>query len=136
GGLVGYAGRSAAQRLHLPAGEWRISLQYDSTVPVTVRGPGLRATLSPSLEPLGPYWYVGTMHLSRPGWAWITVTYRSLPLAGRLLGARGLTRAPTPTGLRPLGRVTATRPPSEDRAIALSRACGRYVDRYWTSGRA
>jgi hypothetical protein len=59
------------------------------------------------------------------------VTYRRLSLAGRLLGAYGLTRAPAPTGLRPLGRIVATRP-GRDRAIALRQACGRYVDWYMT----
>jgi hypothetical protein len=129
-GRVGYAGLAAHQALPLASGRWLISLQYDSSTPVTVRGPGLRVTLPASIEPLGPYWYVGRVHLNRPGRARITVTPQGLPTIGRVLGAFGFTRAPTPTGLRALGRITATRPPSEDRLIALRQACGRYVDWY------
>jgi hypothetical protein len=129
-GRVGYAGLAAHQTLPLASGRWLISLQYDSSTPVTVRGPGLRVTIPASIEPLGPYWYVGHAHLKRAGRARITVIPQGLPAIGGVLGAFGLTRAPAPTGLRALGRITATRPPSADRLIALRRACGRYVDWY------
>ena len=79
---------------------------------------------------VGPYWYVGHAHLKRAGRARITVIPQGLPAIGGVLGAFGLTRAPAPTGLRALGRITATRPPLEDRLIRLRQACGRYVDWY------
>jgi hypothetical protein len=126
-GTVGYAGRSAHQILHLAKGPWDISLQYDSTVGVTVRGPGMRAALPPNLEPLGSYWYVGRVHVAHTAWVRIIVSSHPLRLLGRILGAFGLTRAP---GDRPLGRLTATRPSSSDRLIPLKKACGRYVDWY------
>jgi hypothetical protein len=129
-GRVGYAGRSAHQSLSLGAGQWDLSLQYDGAVPVTVRAAGLRATLPANLEPLGPYWYVGQLKLASLGSVRITVTYHSLPRLGRLLGAVGLTRAPAPTGIKPLGRVTASRPSSSNQLVPLSQACGRYVDWY------
>lgn len=129
-GAVGYAGRSAHQALHLGTGSWLISLQYDSVEPISVTAAGLRAVLPANLEPLGPDWYAGTLHLARPARVRVTVRYHSLPYLGRVLGAFGLTRAPAPTGIEPLGRVTASRPSSDDRLIPLSRACGRYVDRY------
>jgi hypothetical protein len=129
-GAVGYAGRSAHQILHLDRGEWAISLQYDSSVAITVDGPGLRGRLPASLEPLGPYWYAGTARLTRPAWARLTVTSDQLPWTGRALGAFGLTRAPVPTGIRPLGRIVATRSPVHGRLMPLSGACGRYVDWY------
>ncbi len=133
-GQVGYAGTSAHQSLHLGAGTWRISLQYDGSAPLTVRGSGMRAVLPANLESLGPYWYVGRVHLRRRAWIRLTVSSAPLSTAGRVLGAFGLTRAPAPTGLRPLGRITATRPAAADRLISLTRACGRYVDWYRSAG--
>jgi hypothetical protein len=130
-GAVGYAGRSAHQYILLSRGTWEISLQYDSSSSVMVRGPKLHALMPPALEPLGPYWYVGKVHVSHPGYVRLSMTFGSLGLLGRLLGAVGLTRSPTPTGIRPLGRITATRP-GPDRAIPLNDACGRYVDWYRT----
>ncbi len=129
-GAIGYAGRATHQTLKLGAGTWVISLQYDSMVPISVTASGLHAFLPAVLEPLGPDWHVGTLSLARPARVRINVNYRALPAAGRLLGTLGLTRAPTPTGITPLGRVTASRPPSAHRLVALSQACDRYVDWY------
>jgi len=129
-GAVGYAGRSAQQTLDLGAGSWVISLQYYSVAPISITAAGLRAVLPPTLEPLAPDWYVGTLDLVRAARVQIIVTYHSPPLAARVLGALGLTRAPAPTGLSPLGRVTASRPSWAHRLIPLSQACGRYVDWY------
>jgi hypothetical protein len=130
-GAVGYADESVHQYILLGRGTWEISLQYDSSVPVIVRGPRMRAIMPPVLEPLGPYWYVGKVHVRRAGYVRLVVASRPLGLIGRLLGASGLTRAPAPTGLRPLGRITAARP-VPDQAIPLRDACGRYVDWYRT----
>jgi hypothetical protein len=129
-GQVGYAGRAAHQILHLDRGTWTISLQYAGAVSVSVRAPGLEATLPANLGPLGTYWYVGRVDVRRRGDVRIVVRYGPLTVLGRLLGAFGLTRAPAPTGLRPLGRVTAARPGRQDRLIPLRQACGRYVDWY------
>jgi hypothetical protein len=129
-GRIGYAGAAAWQRLKLHPGRWVIALQYAATVPVTVTGPGLRASLPASLEPRGPYWFVGTIHVRRARPTRLVVHYAELPWLGRILGAFGLTRAPTPTGLRALGRITASPAPEVDHAIPLRQACGRYVDWY------
>jgi hypothetical protein len=51
-------------------------------------------------------------------------------MLGRLLGSTGETRAPTPTGLIPRGRLTASRLSVRDQPVALEDACGRYVDFY------
>jgi hypothetical protein len=131
-GRVGYAGASARQSLVLTRGRWDISLQYASMAGVMVTGPGLRAKLPPSLEPRGPYWFAGTIHVGRTEPVTVRVTYRSLGALGRLVGASGLTRAPAPTGLRALGGVAATRAGSHDQPVSLRRACGRYVDWYRT----
>ncbi len=131
-GRIGYAGAAAWQRLALRPGRWVIALQYAATVPVTVTGPGLRASLPAALEPRGPYWFVGivTVRHARP--TRLTVRYTELPWLGRILGAFGLARAPRPTGLRALGRITASQAPEIDQAVPLRRACGRYVDWYVT----
>jgi hypothetical protein len=129
-GDVGYAGRSTYQDLTLRRGRWTISLQYDAATGVTLRGPGLDATLPANLEPLGPYWSAGTVTVKRDGPVRIVVTFRALPAFGRLVGAQGLTRAPSPTGLKAVGRVTAVPAPVREAAIPLDRACGRYIDHY------
>jgi hypothetical protein len=130
-GSIGYAGDSAHQYIRLGKGTWEISLQYASSVPVIVRGPRMRALLPANLEPLGSYWYVGKVHVFHAGYVRLVVTYERLGLLGRLLGTFGLTRAPAPTGLQPLGRITASRQ-GTGRAVRLSDACGRYVDWYRT----
>jgi len=132
-GPVGVAGKSARQVLQLGRGTWAISLQYASTVDVVVTAPGLRAVLPASLEPLGPYWYAGTVNIEKPGRVAIVVTYKSLPVPGKLAGAVGLTRS-EPRGVRVLSRVTATRVPFGVQRVPLKRACGRYVD--WYRGRS
>ncbi|MGZ6625187.1 MAG: hypothetical protein ACXVE8_06315 [Solirubrobacteraceae bacterium] len=129
-GRVGYAGTSTEMTLRLPRGRWGISLQYDSVAPATVHARGLNAALPANLEPLGPYWYVGSLAVRRARRVAFVLRYRRLPLLGRLLGSSGQTRAPTPTGLTPRGRLTATRLPVRDRPVALHDACGRYVDFY------
>jgi hypothetical protein len=129
-GDVGYAGRSTYQDLPLRRGLWTISLQYNAATGVNVRGPGLDATLPAVLEPLGPYWSAGTIRVKRSGHVRIVVTFRRLPRLGRLLGAQGLTRAPAPTGLKAVGRVTAVPAHVRETTIPLQHACGRYVDHY------
>jgi hypothetical protein len=134
-GPVGFAGKSAQQLLQLPRGKWAISLQYASTVEVTVTGPRLRTVLPATLEPLGPYWYAGSVDVAKPGRVAIVVAYKSLSSPGKLAGAVGLTRA-EPTGARALGRITATRVPGGEQLLPLSRTCGRYVDWYRPTARA
>jgi hypothetical protein len=129
-GRVGYAGRSSEMTLRLGRGTWDISLQYDSVVPVTVSAAGLSAVLPPNLEPLGPYSSVGVLRLPHVQSVRFVLHYHRLPLPGRLLGSTGETRAPTPTGLVPRGRLVAVQGPFRDQAIPLHQACGRYVDWY------
>jgi hypothetical protein len=129
-GRVGYAGTATHMALRLPRGRWGISLQYDSVVPVALHALNLSAALPASLEPLGPYWYAGTLNVPHSQRVTFELRYARLPLLGRLFGSTGRTRAPTPTGLIPRGRLTATRLPVRDHPVALRAACGRYVDYY------
>jgi hypothetical protein len=129
-GAVGYAGKAASQLVPLAAGTWDISIQYDSSVQVTVTAHDLRASLPANLDGVGPYFYVGAIHVARPQRVRVSVAFHRLSLFARLVGAVGLTRAPRPTGFRALGRIVFTRSPSGDRRLPLDRACGRYVDWY------
>jgi hypothetical protein len=132
-GPVGYAGKAVTQILEFGRGTWAISLQYDGSVGLTVIGPGLRAALPAALEPLGPYWLVGDIHVKRPARVKLVVRYDSLTLLGRVLGAFGLTRAPAPTGIKALGQIAAVPVPTGAHLVPLRRACGDYFDWYETA---
>jgi hypothetical protein len=58
------------------------------------------------------------------------VTVDRLGLIGRLLGAKGHTRALNSPGFHALGELAATRHGERPQKIPLARACGRYVDSY------
>jgi len=136
-GSVRGAGQSGSQRLHLPAGEWDISLQYVSRQPLRVRSStGLDVTLPGDLERLGSYWLAGTVRSDGTGPVTITATTQRLPLAARLLGAPGKTRALVSVDNRPLGALVATQHGAAGQTIPLSEACGRYVDWYRFNGDA
>jgi hypothetical protein len=127
-------GSPATIPVDLPAGEWALSLQYDSTRPVTLSGPaGEIAKLPGNLDYRGvaPFWPAGVLE-SRGEPIEIIASVQAPGAAGRLLGAHstahlgaiGATGAPPApgAGLEPpypgLGqRLTAARP-----------ACGREAD--------
>jgi hypothetical protein len=110
------AGSTAYERLALPAGRWKLSLQYQSSVGLVVRSPGVRASLSSDLDPAGPYWPAG--EASSNG-QWITFSLTA-------------DRPPLPISSRSayLGAFVATRADAPPRMVPLSRACGAYVDWY------
>jgi hypothetical protein len=114
-------GHSVSLPLRLPPGRWDLSLPYASPQDVTVRLPGLRATLPASLDRPGPSWYVGS----------ITVPAGAPPMRLTISIA-----APAPRLLRSemhvayLGNLLATRADVARRTVPLSHACGRYVDWY------
>jgi hypothetical protein len=127
-------GSPATIAVDLPAGRWALSLQYDSTRPVTLSDPVVEiAKLPGNLDYRGvaPFWPAGELE-SRGEPIEITASVAAPGTAGRLLGAHstahlgaiGATSAsPAPgAGLEPpypgLGqRLTAARP-----------ACGREAD--------
>ena len=123
-------GAPVAQALQLPAGRWRISLQYDATRPVAVHAPSLDATLPANLDYRGsvPFYPAGELAVPRAESVRFTVEVERPPLVGRLLGTKSQAH---------LGAIAATRaghggpiPGEAERGIALNRACGRYVDWY------
>lgn len=147
GGPYFAAGGSAAQQLDLSRGDWRLSLQYNSPVPLVVEvsdgfgeKPRARFFLPPSLdgkvpyfEGAGPFWPAGQWRVrnslvltSEPpiGESVPVVTIRAprLNWLQRLLGVRRRVA---------LGQLAATSAKPE-RLVALNKACGRFVDWYRT----
>ncbi len=110
------AGQSARQELLLPPGQWDLSLQYISSGPLDIEGPGLRTRLPPSTARGGPYWPAGRVE-SRGGTTTISVSADSV---SRLSWRRGVS----------LGSLAATRADSEPVVVPLEQACERYVDWY------
>lgn len=113
----GYAvappGVTVSQRLRLPAGRWKLSLQYLSPGAVRVTGPGLDVGVPPYEERAGPYWPVGTV-VSPGGRVTVSARLRTPAFYARSFPAR-------------LGTLVATREEAT-RMVPLRRACGRYVD--------
>jgi hypothetical protein len=118
---------TATRTLRLPRGRWRLSLQYDSQVPLTVRAGGNSIRLPPSLDGMylthqgeGAYWAAGSVALRRPGRVRIAVDAHEPSSLQRFLGVRRQVW---------LGGIAATKvaPP---RKVAIGNACGQYVDHY------
>jgi hypothetical protein len=130
------SGKSATQTLRVPAGRWDVSLQYVSSTPLEIRGPGLSLHLPANLERLSNYWPAGTLVQPRGGPLTIRVTTGYPGAVGRLLGAPARTRALGPTDHAPLGALALTRAGARPRIVPLRQACGRYVDWYRPGARA
>jgi hypothetical protein len=113
-------GEPATLTLDLPAGGWELSIQYDSTRPLTISADGESATLPGNLDYRGstPFWRTG-MVLRGHGPVEISAEVSEPPLAGRLLGANSVAH---------LGALAATergRDPGPRRS-----GCDAYVDWY------
>jgi hypothetical protein len=123
-------GGSASQTLRLGPGRWALSLQYDSTRPLTVRAAGLEARLPANLDYRGsaPFWPAGEVSVPPGDPVTITATVDEPPAVGRILGADSVAH---------LGAFAATRladggplPGKAGLAVGGERACGSYVDWY------
>lgn len=114
-------GEPATVELELPAGEWRLSLQYDATRPLTISAAGESATLPGNLDYRGsaPFWGVG-LELAGGDTVEVTAEVERPPLAGRLLGSNSVAHLGT-LAATTAGRVEGVRAPD---------ACRAYVDWY------
>jgi hypothetical protein len=119
---------SATQTLRLARGVWRLSLQYQSQVPLRVSAPGIagQVELPPSLDGMylthhgqGAFWSAGELRANGRGP--VTVTVTAARRSG-LQGALGVRRQVW------LGTLAATR--SGSRQLPLRRSCRRYVDHF------
>lgn len=125
------AGESAEMTLDLPAGEWRLSLQYFAPRGMTLSAPGLNRELIPavdgqrpdtiSLANDGQFWPAGELVVDQAGPVKFTVEVPEASFLQRLLGHRSLTY---------LGNLVAL-PVGEARMVPLSETCGSWVDWYY-----
>jgi hypothetical protein len=114
-------GEPATVELDLPEGDWQLSLQYDSTRPLTISAAGESARLPGNLDYRGatPFWDVG-LELTGGGAVEITAEVQRPPLAGRLLGSSSVAH---------LGAIAATTD-GRIEGRATPAACRAYVDWY------
>jgi hypothetical protein len=113
-------GESAVAELRLPSGEWDLSVQYDSTRPLTLSAPGFESTLPGNLDfrGPGPFWDAGTVDVPRTSELRVRAEVEEPPWPGRLIGANSVAH---------LGSLAATAPGNSDHGAA---GCRGYVDWY------
>jgi hypothetical protein len=113
-------GDVATLTLDLPRGAWELSLQYDSTRPLTLSAQEGSSTLPGNLDYRGstPFWDAALV-VEGPGPVDVTAEVHEPPLAGRLLGADSVAH---------LGALAATE--HGRGTVAEDRACDAYVDWY------
>jgi hypothetical protein len=122
-------GEEAAQTLELPAGRWRLSLQYFSPFELTLSAPGFRQELKAALDGQRP----NTISLANDGQFWP---------AGEIVSEGGPVRfeiaAAEPTTLQELsgyagkaqvGSLVAV-PAEPRRTVPLAQACDEWIDWY------
>ncbi len=120
---------TATVRMRLPRGRWKLSLSYDSQVPLVVSGGDGDLTLPPSLDGMylseqgqGSFWGAGTLR-SKGGPVQIKVTAEDPSSFQDFAGVRRQVW---------LGSVAATR--GGPQTVALHQSCTRYVDHYIVHG--
>jgi len=68
-----HAGEETGRQIELPAGRWRLSLQYFAPFPLTLSAPGFSEELAPALDGQRP----NTISLANDGQFWPAGTYES-----------------------------------------------------------
>jgi hypothetical protein len=114
-------GASQQLALELAPGDWSLSLQYVSPVPVRIQAGQKRWTLPPNLGRPGPFFAFGRLRVGASGGP-----------TGFVVIAERVSRLASPSEAASISALAAT---SSDgrRVVSLPRACGRYVDRYQTA---
>jgi hypothetical protein len=122
-------GEQGTQALKLPAGRWRLSLQYFSPFGLTLTAPGLRQPLKAALDGQRPstislasngqFWPAGTF-VSHGGRVRFTVSAEEPNTLQRLAGYSGKAE---------LGELVAV-PAQPHRVVPLSQACNAWIDSY------
>jgi hypothetical protein len=131
-------GSAASIVLDLSPGHWNLSIQYDSTRPVTVTAPGLDAELPGNLDYRGvvPYWPAGAIDVTGKEPVRIGASVEQPPLAGRLMGASSVAHlgaiAATPVGPNYIAGATSPSPGDGERLTREFESCGGYGD--WSDG--
>jgi hypothetical protein len=123
------AGELTAQRIALPPGRWRLSIQYFSPFSLTLAAPGFRRELVAALDGQRP----NTISLANDGQFWPAGTYRSDGGGTRFTVAAAepstLQRLSGYAGVAYIGDLVAVRA-APRRLVALGDACDRWVDWY------
>jgi hypothetical protein len=123
------AGDSATQTMKLPAGRWRLSLQYFSPVGLTLSAPGLRQPLPAALDGQRP----NTISLANEGQFWpageIDSDGKPIPFTVAAEGASTLQSLSGYSGKANLGELVAVQA-RPHRVVPLSQACNAWVDWY------
>jgi hypothetical protein len=122
-------GDRTSQTLELPAGRWRLSLQYFSPFDLTLTAPGFRQPLPAALDGQRPstislasdgqYWPAGSFTASG-GPVRFTITAAEPSTLQRLTGYDGRAQ---------LGKLVAV-PAQPHRIVPLPAACGAWIDWY------
>jgi hypothetical protein len=128
-GHVLQTGESAVQAVNLPAGRWRLSLQYFSPFELTLSGGGFHRTLEPALDGQRP----NTISLANDGQFWpageidsdggpiiITIAAADPSTLQKLTGYDGKAN---------IGNLVAVRA-GKERTVPLGQACDGWIDWY------
>jgi hypothetical protein len=122
-------GQSASQTLRLPAGRWRLSLQYFSPFDLSLSAPGLDQPLRAALDGQRP----NTISLANEGQPWPAgeVHSNGQPLRFTVTAAEPSTlqRLTGYSGSASLGGLIAV-PAKPHRIVPLAQACGGWIDWY------
>jgi len=124
-----HTGESTAQTLALPAGRWRLSLQYFSPFALTLSAPGFERELEPALDGQRP----NTISLANDGQFWPAGVYEShggkVRFAIDAADASFLQRLSGYDDVAYVGNLVAVRA-GKRRIVPLSAACNRWIDWY------
>ena len=127
-------GETATQRLRLPAGRWRLSIQYFSPFGLTLNAPGFSRQLPAALDGQRP----NTISLANEGQFWpageIRSTGKPIPFSLIAAGPSALQSLTGYSGKANLGALVATRA-KPHRIVPLRQACGAWID-WYESGEA
>jgi hypothetical protein len=120
-------GERASQTLRLPAGRWRLSLQYFSPFNLTLSAPGFEQPLNAALDGARPT----TISLASDGQFWpageIRSTGRPIDFTISADEPSTLQRLTSYSGKANLGALVAVRD-EPHRIVPLRQACGGWVD--------
>lgn len=112
------AGGARHYRLNLPAGRWQLSMEYTASLPLQIRGPGVRSELPPNFDRGGAAFAFARLRRTRAG-----------PLVLRVAPKDPYFIHVTTHGGAVYG-VFAVRTDARAKRIPLRAACGRYVDSF------
>jgi hypothetical protein len=122
-------GNHASQTVNLPAGRWRLSLQYFSPFGLTLAAPGLQERLPAALDGQRP----NTISLANDGQFWPGGEIRSAGGPTRFTvsaaDASTLQSLSGYSGTANLGQLVAV-PAKPHRIVPLSQACNGWIDWY------